>query len=203
MKARTLLLLVLAVARVYPASAVESDPSSAVLELCTTETKDVLPTQFFRLTISRVDNRYSANFVRLYDNGTLMPATSYWEAGVIEQPQFEKLLGAIRDLHPESMRSVFPAPGRDLGTPQSWVSLQVGSGKPVELFFPLSPAGETEAAAPVPPAARRLLDLLWQSRGLPTETGMANARPPDFRGHCFRPSTQQQLNRLLRAAEIR
>jgi hypothetical protein len=202
MKPRTLLLLVLAVARVYSANAAEGDPSSTVLELCTSEMKDVLPTQLFRFTVSRTADRYSANLVRLYDNDKLH-ATSYWEVGVIEQPQFDKLLRAIRDLHPESMQSVFPAPGHDLGSPQSWVLLQLESGNTVELFFPVSPAGETEAAAPVPRAARELLKLLWQSRGLATETRMVNGAPPDFRGHCFRPSTQQRLNRLLRAADIR
>lgn len=203
MNPRILLLVMLAAAGVHPASDVAGDPSSTVFELCTSEMNDVLPTQFFRVTITNADNRYSASFVRLYDYGNVGRATSYWEAGVIEQPRFEKLLRRIRDLHPEDMRSVSPAPGRDLGAPQSWVWLQFESGKSVQLFFPVSPAGESAAAAPVPLAAGQLLDLLWESRGLATKTGMAQGRPPDFRGHCFRPGTQQSLNRLLRAAEIR
>lgn len=196
--------LVLGLQSQWMAASDRSQPSPEVVaELCTSEWRDVLPNQVFRLTITRGAGRYTVDFVRLYDNDDA-PSVVYWESGYLPRERFVRLWRQILDLRPASIRSEFPSPPDDIGVAQSWVTLRLDPRDETRLFFAASPAGRSgRTPLPIPAAGVQLLDLLWECRGLATDTNMFRTRPPDFSGHCFRPSTQEYLNSKLRTAHFK
>ena len=177
-------------------------PPELIAELCTSEWNDVLPRQIFRVTVTLSKGQYILDFVRFYDNHE-GPADVYWERGFLSKRKIEHLSNEIKRLRADSMQSVFPRAPHDLGVAQSWVTLRLGTAKEKHLLFDSSPAGGSgRTPVPIPENAARLIELLWGSRGLATDTNIGGGRPPDFSGYCFGAGTQQELNSRLQTARL-